>query len=215
MSGGTGKDKGFAKIKNRKPIHGIGINDFYKSTIDDNGKCINEYTIWKSMFTRCYSKAYQSRQPTYKECHVDEYFHSFTNFYNFIHNLCGYGELDDKGKLFQLDKDILLNKSKCYSPDTICFVPRSINNVLVLSNSIRGDCFIGVCKDKKHGTFASNILYEGKRKYLGTYKTEIEAFNVYKNFKENYINHLAEKWKNKIDIKVYDALKKYKINIDD
>lgn len=215
MSGGTGKDKGLPKIKNRKTIHGVGINDFYMSTIDENGKAINEYVIWKSMFTRCYSEAYQSRQPSYKDCYVDEFFHSFTNFYNFIHKMKGYGELDNKGKLFQLDKDIILNKSKCYSPDTICFVPREINNVLVLSNSIRGDLYLGVHKDKRYNSYASCMLYEGKRKYLGSYKTELEAFEVYKNHKEQYIKYLAEKWKSKIDNKVYEALKDHQIKITD
>ena len=42
-----------------------------------------------------------------------------------------------------------------------------------------------------------------------------QAFNVYKKAKESYIKEVAEKWKDRIDTGVYQALLNYKVNIDD
>ena len=60
-----------------------------------------------------------------------------------------------------------------------------------------------VCKNK------------GKREHLGYFKTEIEAFNAYKKAKESFVKEQANKWKGKIDIRAYNALMNYEVNIDD
>ena len=51
--------------------------------------------------------------------------------------------------------------------------------------------------------------------HLGYYLTSTEAFIVYKNFKESYIKEVANKWKDQIDPKVYEALMKYEVEITD
>ena len=55
----------------------------------------------------------------------------------------------------------------------------------------------------------------GKPVRLGFYKTEIEAFNAYKQAKEAHIKNMANKWKGKIDNRAYDALMSYKVEITD
>ena len=54
-----------------------------------------------------------------------------------------------------------------------------------------------------------------KRKYLGLHNTPEEAFQAYKAAKEAYIKEVAEKWKDKIDDKVYQSLLQWKIEITD
>ena len=49
----------------------------------------------------------------------------------------------------------------------------------------------------------------------GAFKTEIEAFNAYKQTKESYIKELANKWKDKIDPRAYNALMNYTVEITD
>jgi hypothetical protein len=51
--------------------------------------------------------------------------------------------------------------------------------------------------------------------HLGYFYTPDEAFNAYKEAKEAYIKSLAEKWKDKIDPRVYEALMKYRVEITD
>jgi oligoribonuclease (3'-5' exoribonuclease) len=45
--------------------------------------------------------------------------------------------------------------------------------------------------------------------------TELEAFLAYKHAKEAYIKELANKWKDQIDPRVYDALMNYQVEITD
>ena len=64
-----------------------------------------------------------------------------------------------------------------------------------------------------------NIIYcpfcgVGKE-YLGTLDTELEAFHAYKHAKEAYVKELAEKWKDQIDPRAYNALMKYEVEITD
>lgn len=195
-----------------KLIYGVGVNDF-EYTIKVNGVHIPEYLQWRSMISRCYNKTYNDLHPTYKDVYVEEYLHSFTNFYNFIHTLKGYGQIDENEKPFQLDKD-LLGVDKLYKRDNLCFIPQCINKFLTLRTLDRGECIIGVYKSSKN-RFSSKLMIDCKVKNLGSFKTEMEAFQAYKEAKEQQAKVLAERWKEQIDERVYNALMNYKVNLTD
>ena len=55
----------------------------------------------------------------------------------------------------------------------------------------------------------------GSHVYLGSYKTENEAFQVYKKFKENLIKQIADEYKPYIPNKLYQAMYRYEIEITD
>ena len=84
---------------------------------------------------------------------------------------------------------------------------------LSVKKSQRGQYLIGVQKNGKN-FLARCSTGTGERK-LGYYTTEIEAFNAYKQAKENYLKELANKWKDQIDEKAYNALMNYEIDITD
>ena len=76
--------------------------------------------------------------------------------------------------------------------------------------------FIGVYWHNTKKAFVAMVNKgKGKRDYLGYFKTEIEAFNSYKTAKESFIKEQAEKWKSQIDVRAYNALMNYEVNIDD
>ena len=50
---------------------------------------------------------------------------------------------------------------------------------------------------------------------MGFFKTELEAFEAYKQAKESFIKEQAEKWKSQIDERAYNALMNYEVDIDD
>ena len=83
----------------------------------------------------------------------------------------------------------------------------------------RGKYPIGVSWDKERNKFCvyCHILNKenNKNKYLGTYDTIEDAFLVYKSFKEKYIKEVADEYKELIPQKLYDALYKYEIEIND
>ena len=55
----------------------------------------------------------------------------------------------------------------------------------------------------------------GKTHNIGRFKTIDLAFQAYKNAKEDYIKEVAELYKDQIDIRVYEALMKYEVSIND
>ena len=169
-----------------------------------------EYRLWNGMINRCYNEKELSRNPTYKDCYVSEDWRYLSNFKEWCNNQIGFDQ-----ECWHLDKDILVEDSKMYSPETCCFVPMEINVALVNNKSVRGSFPQGVIYNSTKTRYRARIQRSNKWESLGTYDTPEEAFYAYKPVKEAYIKSLAEKWKDKIDPRVYDALVKWEINIDD
>lgn len=72
-------------------------------------------------------------------------------------------------------------------------------------------------KDKNYFRAYCSIYANGnkKQKFLGHFTTSKEAFYAYKTFKEQYIKEVAEEYKNKIPQKLYEAMYRYEVEIDD
>ena len=170
-----------------------------------------EYGLWTDMLTRCYSDTYKKKQPTYEGCKVSENFKSYEYFYEWCNSKVGF---DVKG--FDLDKDLLIKGNKVYSENTCIFIPREINTLLVKRESSRGKHLIGVYWCKTNKAFKAQVRKnKGKSEWLGSFKTEIEAFNTYKTAKESFIKEQANEWKGQIDHRAYNALMNYTVEITD
>ena len=59
------------------------------------------------------------------------------------------------------------------------------------------------------------LFYLAQQVKLGYYDTPEEAFARYKKYKEDFIQDLAEQYKEEIPHKLYDALMNWKIEITD
>ena len=195
-------------------VFGVGVTGTkYPPTI--NGVQTKEYVLWKHMLERCYSDTYKKKQPTYEGCEVSDNFKSYTYFYEWCNKQIGFDN-DGNGNPFQLDKDLLIKGNKVYSEDSCVFIPREINSLLTKSNKTRGEHLIGVCWYKKDKAFVARVnKNKGGSEYLGSFKTELEAFSAYKTAKEIYIKEQANKWKDKIDERAYEALMSYTVDVDD
>lgn len=181
----TGKGRGCT----RKALLGIGINNApyqvrYTTSLGKQLLC-PYYTTWKSMFNRCYSNTYRSKEPTYIGCTVTEEWHLFMTFKNWMQTQ------DWQNKA--LDKDLLIQGNKQYGPTTCIFITPAINNLLCLRKNYRGDYPLGVTrlKDGISKAFQTRISRYGKYVYLGTFTTPEEAHQVYVTAKLAYIQELA------------------------
>jgi hypothetical protein len=181
----------------------------YKSR--QNGKRTRQYKTWLAMLERCYENKTKEKLPSYAGCYVCEEWHNFQIFSKWYDE--NYYEID--GQRMELDKDILVKGNKVYSPETCVFVPHRINSLFTKSNSIRGDLPIGVHWHKRDEKYVAKCQCGDKRKHLGYHDTPEKAFNAYKIFKENYIKQIAEEYKDRIPNKLYDAMKKYIVEITD
>ena len=191
-------------------VYGVGvIGTKYPTRV--NGIHTKEYTLWVSMLQRCYSEAFKKKYLTYDVCGASENFKSFEYFYEWCQKQVGFGNQD-----WQLDKDLLIEGNKVYSENTCVFIPSEVNLVLIKSDNIRGKHPIGVHWSNSNKAFVAKVKKnKGKQEHLGLFNTEIEAFNAYKKAKEAFVKEQANKWKDKIDIRAYEALMNYKVNIDD
>lgn len=178
---------------------------------DNNGNILETYRKWEAMLDRVYGRGCKSDETNpYYSVSVSEDFRWYKDFKYWCTTQVGFS---NQG--WALDKDILVKGNKLYSPDTCCFVPVELNSLLVNSRATRGEFPVGVHFDKSRNKFQAYIRKDGKRKHLGRFSTPEEAFQVYKQSKEDYIKEVAEKYKDQIDPRVYEALMKYEVNIDD
>lgn len=181
------------------------------------------YTCWKDMLKRGYSKEFKEKCPTYKDCFVCEEWHNFQNFAKWFEE--NYYECN--GETMHLDKDILIKGNKIYSPETCVFIPRKINSLFVKCNKKRGRYPIGVTvyynKNNNHKCLrvSCNIFDKNKKrttfKYLGYFPLNrpFQAFTCYKNFKEKHIKQVADEYKDFIPKKIYKAMCKWIVEIND
>ena len=191
-------------------VYGVGIlGNKYQSKV--SGVLTKEYILWKHMLERCYSAALKKKYPTYKDCEVSDNFKSYEYFYEWCNKQIGFG---NDG--WQLDKDLLVKGNKVYSESTCVFIPAEINQVLIKREALRGEYLIGVYWHNTKKAFVAQVnKNKGKSEYLGLFKTEIEAFNAYKQAKESFIKEQAKKWKSQIDPRAYNALMSYTVEIAD
>ena len=200
------------KVKDRylPSVYGVGIVGT-KYPISEGGVHTKEYGLWKNMLRRCYSDTYKKKYPTYIDCKCSENFKSYEYFYEWCNEQIGFGNIG-----FELDKDLLVKGNKVYSEDSCIFIPTEINTLLVKRAASRGEHLIGVYWHSKNKAFVARVnKSKGGSEYLGLFNTEIEAFNAYKQAKEAFVKEQANKWKSQIDIRAYDALMNYTVNIDD
>lgn len=193
-----------------KLVYGAGFNDKTRLVFVD-GKHIKEYTLWQDMLKRCFSGKYQTRYPTYNGCSVSENFLNYSFFYDWCQEQIGFGGVDEKGRYWQLDKDLLFVGNKTYSETNCVFVPQEINLFFNDYCNARGDYPLGVSFNKQVGKFVARCNINGKLKHLGYFNTAEEAFGVYKPFKEALCKQLALKWESEIDSRLFNAMMNWSV----
>lgn len=197
-----------------RSVHGVGMigDGEYKTSvkiISADGKVRYKrpkvYTIWSSMIARCYSVESHKRRPTYKDVTVCDEWHNYQVFAKWYSSKT-YENID-----YHLDKDLLSSASKIYSPETCALVPMEVNAAISIHHRSRTDGLVGSF-DMPDGRFKASVSLYGTDKNLGYFKTAQEAHKAYVVVKEAYIKEVANKWRGRIDERVYDALMNWTVN---
>jgi len=90
-----------------------------------------------------------------------------------------------------LDKDILNQGNRIYSPEYCRFIAPSLNKLLNAHGAARGDLPLGVHWDKTGKKYMAKISINSKRKYLGSFKTVEAAKSAYDDAKRAEIKRHA------------------------
>lgn len=184
--------------KRNKLVFGVGVNDF-NGNIIVKGEVLLSYSRWAAMLGRCYSNKVQAKQPTYLECSVCDEWLSFSNF------KIWFDENYVEG--FALDKDILIEGNKIYSPEACRFVPQYLNNLLNDHRNSRGSLPLGISKTK-HLTYMAQCCVLNGESIKKTFKTIEEAKEWYSETKKSIVKQQAQRafLDNAIKTDVYLAL---------
>lgn len=181
-------------------------NGFYKRTTKNNvsfdalayGTDVECYDIWNCVKQRV-------GKGIYKDVTMSDNFKNFDYFQSWCKEQKGYGIVDENGRPYNLDKDILSNGVKVYHEDICVFVPMHINIV---------------CRSKYGNNKTKGVQYfkERKKPYraymskfskpigLGYYETEQEAYSVYLKAKREYLDELILLYKDNLDTRVIEVL---------
>lgn len=204
-------DKGAIKSPNYPVVAGVGFlgEGPYKPN-DSDGKVTLEYNTWIGMLHRCYNPKRLLKGTTYEDKFVRTEWHNFQNFAKWCHSATGFGNAG-----WELDKDLIQRGNLYYGPETCAYVPKDLNIILKSSSKKRGKYPIGVTKVDSEHKFRSVICVDGRSKIIARFETIIEAFNCYKEAKEQSIKDRALKYKDSLDIRVFNSLMNWEVNIND
>jgi len=193
--------KGSIKNLNKPSVLEIGFIGYGKYNFSINKKA---YFTWAEMIRRCYDDNFKNNNKTYKNCSVHPDWHNFQNFAKW------HEENYIEG--FELDKDLLFKGNKIYNDKNCCFLPKEINLLISNSRTKNSNFHCGVFKNKY--SFVSYLHINGKRKHLGSFKTEQEAIDIYNINKKIEFKRIANKYKCFISESIYNLLISYKLDIN-
>lgn len=204
-------------------VKNIQWNNFIRGKVKD--KCVDECYIptdskehrtWYQMLRRCCNAQVKEDKPTYKDASCCKEWLSYMNFCQWLCSQENY-EIWKTLKWSAIDKDILIKGNKIYSPETCCLVPVNVNNLFVKHDSLRGEYPIGV--SEVNGKYIASCTNHNENRIvkIGIYDTPTEAFESYKNYKENLIKKTADiEYRNgTITKKCRDAMFLYKVEFND
>lgn len=146
----------------------------------------------------------------YEDATLDEGWYNLQAFLEWSTKQIGFSGIEDGGRYWCIDKDILVEGNKRYSGDTCVFVPNEVN-VFFSKKEIGNTGHLGVnyIKPKTEGSkegYIARCHYNGERQYLGYFDTPQEAYCAYKVAKIKAAKELAIKWEGKVDDRVIEAL---------
>ena len=176
--------KGAVKNPMKPVVHGVGFFGIGTYSLVKDKKA---YHTWNSMLVRCYDPKYLNTGNTYVDCYVCDEWLNFQNFAEWFYK----SNYKDK---WQLDKDIINQGNKVYSPENCAFVDQETNNSVLSCNSRRGASMLGVswCKMTKKFVARCND-YSKNTDVLGYFDVELDAHKVYKIAKYEVLHRLAKR----------------------
>ena len=169
------------------------------------------YYAWKAMIKRCYTNNYKS----YSETYVCEEWHSYENFEKWYDD--NYWECGNEK--MELDKDILSENNKVYSPSNCIFVPQRINLLFQSAYDIVKNGTSYRNKEKLYKVSIRRTYYDEHNNvinrcvdYIGSCNSKEESISMYLENKRIYIKQIASEYKEKYPTfsdKVYQAMMNY------
>lgn len=127
------------------------------------------------------------RNTSYKSVRIDDRWLRFSNFKKWYDKHYPYELEEEYGIKFEIDKDLLSDGDKIYSPETCIFLPNKVNNFLAnkMTNNTSGHTGVIWHKQVKKWRARINDFHTHKKKSLGLFVNIEDASEAYKVAREN------------------------------
>lgn len=169
------------------------------------------FHTWASLRTRTLDTNFKQRHKSYIDCSLCEEWMCMQNF-------CDWAESTkpkDTSVKWELDKDLLIEGNKLYSPETCCWLPKEIN--LFLSKMGEKAIYPKTLKDGSEVYVV--FVREGKEKqvekgshYIGTYYSYEMAVDKWRWVKKQRLNSLIKQYEHLMSDVVIERLSALKIS---
>lgn len=153
------------------------------------------YKVWTSILFRSYVD--EKRADHLKTSLSDEwiYFPNFLEWYN-----------DNYVEGWELDKDLLGEGSRIYSKDTCAFLPREVNQFLVVSKGSEGEISRGFYYNHERNKYVTCFSIKKVNYTHKGFETAKEAQEEFNRFKKETAKHYAEKYRYGLSERAYNKL---------
>ena len=202
--------KGRVKNPNKiNKLYGIAECDVVVNRSDEEG--YKAYTLYRSLITRVYDEKFLLRNENYKDVSVCDRWLKFSNFKSDVFKMKGFDKsISDK---WELDKDLLSEGNKVYSPETCCFVPKTLNNLFKIPlNKTDKSLPTNVSRCKGSDRLMVRLqISPTEYKHLGCFDTLREAFPVYKEALLLRISNLLKEYDGLLDDRLVFKLENYDV----
>ena len=183
-----------------KTVYGVGYlgEGKYKVYIDQD-HLEPVYNVWRTLLGRVCTEKHREQFLAYADCEVCEEWLCYQNFAEWWNkNTYQIGT-----ERMHLDKDILFEGNKIYSPDTCIIVPQSINELFHTSGrKVKDSDLPHTIKRAANGRYS--VTYKGKS--LGIRDTVEECTELYLDAKRKHIREKVEEMKDEMPEKVQKIL---------
>ena len=174
-------------------VYGWGINDVKYNThesspIEGKWKILKRcpyYMDWVTMIYRCYDAKHKEKNPAYMGCTICDEWKYLSNFIKWVDI-----QPNRDWQNCVPDKDFLIEGNKHYSPETVVYIPSSLNSFITAKNKARGKYMLGVRRNShsKKNPFMSECSnpFTKKCDYLGSFSDELTAHKAWQAKKHEF-----------------------------
>jgi len=160
------------------------------------------YSSWMHMIWRCYGD--NGQDLSYKDCVVCEEWKNFQVYAQWFYD--NYYEVP--GCLMSVDKDLISQNSRTYSPSTCCILPDCINSMIITQpRKQKQSQYYGVLYySNKRSPYGVNYYTKEGYKRKKMFRTEHDAYDFFVVEIENRIKAKAQEIKQYLPTKIFEAI---------
>lgn len=159
-----------------------------------NGERTEAYARWVNMLGVCYNTHRNPKSASYMGCFVNPVWHNFQNFAEW------YETHPSKGKGYELDKDIIKENNREFSPDHCLLVPKEINILFKKDYTKTSNLPKGV------NAVRERFRASAYGKHIGYFDTADEAHEAFNKKRKQMIIKTALEWQDQLDQRAFDVI---------